>query len=328
MTRSQRRRKAKISVCVPAYRAEAFIGAAIESVLAQTFEDWELIVLDNNSPDRTGEIARSYQDSRVRVERNERTLPLAENWNAVAAMAEGEYLKILCADDTLHPECLAEQAAVLDHHEDVAIVAARRDFLGPEGEVVLQDRGLDGLVGNFDSAWVVERVVRSGINPIGWPAALLLRRRDFIDVGAFDTQWLYPIDLELWFRILSKGRFYGLDRSLASFRISPQSASSTLGNQGGQHRDVLRAVASDPTWSLAPSSLRRGLALSYLEEVKKFLLFTAVNSKSQTLRRLPSMVLRPRPASRRWSAPKVLRRPAAPSEEEGMAARYPGTGTG
>lgn len=294
MTRSQSSRRVKISVCVPAYCAQDYIGATIESVLAQTYQDWELIVLDNNSPDRTGEIARSYDDPRIRVEANANTLSLADNWNAVAAMAVGDYLKILGADDILHPDCLTEQASVLDRHSDVALVSARRDFLGPDGEVVLKGRGLDGLIGKREASSVVEAVVRSGINPIGWPAAMLMRRDDFVEVGAFDNRFLYPIDLEMWFRILSRGSFYGIGRSLASFRISPTSASSTVGNQGSQHREVLRAVAKDRNWKLRPSSLRIGLAWSYVETIKKFLLFEAVNSRWPALRRLPSAFLRPK----------------------------------
>ena len=293
MTRSGNDQQALVSVCVPAFSAEAFIGATIESVLAQTYQNWELIVLDNNSPDRTGDIARSYADPRIRVETNPATLDLPENWNAVSAMATGRYLKLLCADDILHPDCLAEQVAVLEHHDDVALVACRRDFIGPDGEVVLERRGLRGLVGQCDPASVVRQVVRSGINPIGWPGAMLLRRSIFVEVGAFDTRWLFPIDLELALRMLAHGSFRGLDQSLASFRISPGSASSTLSNQGKQHRQLLRMVAADPRWNIQPGELRRGQLFSHIESVKKFLLFAAINSRWPPMRKLPSLLLRP-----------------------------------
>ncbi|MGI9597749.1 MAG: glycosyltransferase family 2 protein [Acidimicrobiales bacterium] len=276
---------------MPAYRAETFIGATIESVLAQTYSHWELIVLDNNSPDRTGQIARSFDDPRIRVEQNRETLELADNWNAVAAMATAPYLKLLCADDVLHPDCLAEQVAVLERNPEVALVASRRDFIGSAGEVVLRDRGLSGLIGMQPSDAVVERVVRSGINPIGLPAALLLRRSVFVDVGAFDSRWLYPIDLELSLRMLRKGEFFGLSRSLASFRISPASASSTMKHEGNQHREMIRTVAGDPRWTIRRRSLLRGLSLSYVETVKKRMLFAAVNSRWRPVRRIPSLFL-------------------------------------
>lgn len=293
MTRVSKEGQTLVSVCVPAYRAEDFIGATIESVLAQTYEHWELIVLDNNSPDKTGEIARSYDDPRIRVVTNDETLELADNWNAVSGMATGDYLKLLCADDLLHPDCLAEQVAVLDEHQDVSVVASRRDFIGSHGDVVLRDLGLTGLLGRRAPKTVVKRVIKSGINPIGWPAAMLFRRSVFVNVGAFDGRWLYPIDLELAIRMLREGAFFGMARSLASFRISPTSASSTMKKHGTQHREMMRAVASDPRWSIGRLTLMRGLFLSHVETTKKFLLFNAVNSRWSPMRRLPSLFLQP-----------------------------------
>jgi glycosyltransferase involved in cell wall biosynthesis len=293
MTRVPKEAQRLVSVCVPAYQAEGFIGATIESVLTQTYTNWELIVLDNNSLDRTGEIARSYDDPRIQVVTNHETLDLADNWNAVSELATGEYLKLLCADDLLHPDCLAEQVAVLDEHEDVSVVASRRDFIGAHGEVVLRDRGLTGLLGRHAPDAVVKRVISSGINPIGWPAAMLFRRSVFVDVGAFDGRWLYPIDLELAIRMLREGAFYGTARSLASFRISPTSASSTMKKYGTQHREMMRTVAADPRWSIGRFTLLRGLVLSHIETTKKFLLFNAVNSRWSPMRQLPSLFLQP-----------------------------------
>lgn len=283
-----------VSVCIPAYRAESYLASTIDSVLAQTHTNWELIVLDNNSPDRTGEIARSYDDKRIRVERNTTTLEMGDNWNAVSELATAPYLKLLCADDLIHPECLARQAAVLDMDSDVSIVGARRHFIDDEGEVILHSRGLYGLLGKRSPEQVIDHVVRSGINPIGWPAALLFRRDVFVDVGMFDTEWSYPIDLELSLRMLRGGSFHGMEESLASFRISPNSASSVMSNVGAEHRQLLRSLAADPRWTVGRWALWQGLALSHVEVVKKKLLFGAVNSSWQPLRSLPAAVLQPR----------------------------------
>ncbi|GAA3438080.1 glycosyltransferase family 2 protein [Kutzneria kofuensis] len=70
-----------VSVCVPAYQAERFLGATMRSVLAQNFDNFELVVVDNASTDRTEVVAHSFDDCRIRVIRNSRVLPLAENWN-------------------------------------------------------------------------------------------------------------------------------------------------------------------------------------------------------------------------------------------------------
>lgn len=303
VSRPRPRNPPTVSVCVPAYRAEPFLAATIDSVLAQTWTDWELIVLDNNSADRTGEIARSYRDPRIQVTANLRTLDLPGNWNAVAGLATGRYLKVLCADDLLHPDCLSDQVAVLEARPDVSLVSSRRHFIAAGGQVVLRDQGLTGLLGHHPAEAVVQRVVRSGINPIGWPAAMLFRRADFEAAGAFDGRWLYPMDLELALRLLQRGSFVGLPASHASFRISPGSASSTMSHQGAQHRAMLRSLMAEHRWSIDRRWLRRGLALSYVESVRKALLFSAVNSRWRPVRRLPGLVLGSRSRSRAGIGP-------------------------
>ncbi|MFE3618330.1 glycosyltransferase family 2 protein, partial [Streptomyces anulatus] len=91
-----------LTVCVPAYDAERTLAVTLESVLAED-ADFELLVLDNASADRTGEIARSTGDPRVRVLRNESVLPIGANWDRVIRAASGELVKVVCADDILRP---------------------------------------------------------------------------------------------------------------------------------------------------------------------------------------------------------------------------------
>ncbi|MFA5190365.1 MAG: glycosyltransferase [Verrucomicrobiia bacterium] len=96
-----------VSVLIPAFNAEAHLAEAIESVLAQRFADWELVIVDDASADRTREIAQSYVDgNRIRYFRNERNLGKWPNHNHCAELARGKHLKFLHADDLLYPHCL------------------------------------------------------------------------------------------------------------------------------------------------------------------------------------------------------------------------------
>ncbi|MFA6564737.1 MAG: glycosyltransferase family A protein [Verrucomicrobiia bacterium] len=96
-----------VSVLIPVFNAEAHLAEAIESVLAQRFADWELIIVDDASTDRTGKIARSYADgNRIRYFRSEHNLGKWFNHNRCAELARGKYLKFLHADDLLYPHCL------------------------------------------------------------------------------------------------------------------------------------------------------------------------------------------------------------------------------
>ena len=105
-----------VSVLMTAYNRERYVGAAIESVLTQTFTDFELIVVDDLSSDRTAAIADGYagRDARVRVHRNARNLGDYGNRNHAASLARGRFLKYHDSDDVMYPHCLATIVPLLD----------------------------------------------------------------------------------------------------------------------------------------------------------------------------------------------------------------------
>jgi glycosyltransferase involved in cell wall biosynthesis len=172
-----------VSVCLPVYNGERFLAETIRSVLDQTYRDFELVVLDNASTDRSGAIARSFGDPRIRIERNRETLPQAENWNRIVELARGPLVKVVCADDLLHPRCLELQVAPMDADPGLAVVAARRHMIDEQSRVIVPRRGLKGLIGVHTGVEVARRVVRSGSNPIGESNNVLFRRDDFFTVG-------------------------------------------------------------------------------------------------------------------------------------------------
>src|SRR5574340_1112156 len=102
-----------ISVCLPTYNNEGFIARTLQSVLRQTCSDFEIIITDDNSSDRTLAVVQGFADPRVRVLRNEVNLGMGGNWNKALSGAQGKYAKLLCGDDILYPECLQRQVAVL-----------------------------------------------------------------------------------------------------------------------------------------------------------------------------------------------------------------------
>lgn len=119
-----------VSVVTPVYNGARYLRECMESVLAQTFNDWEYVLLDNASTDGTAEIAREYaqRDRRIRYVRNERTLPLLENWNRSMSLidARSQYCKVVHADDILFPECLSRMVALASANPSVVIVGAYR----------------------------------------------------------------------------------------------------------------------------------------------------------------------------------------------------------
>src|SRR2546425_7511126 len=113
----------QVSVAVPVYNGERYLREALDSLLAQTFGDFELIICDNASTDSTGEIARSYvaKDRRVRYVRNERNLGLAGNVRRAFQLSSGAYFRWHAADDLSGADSLARCVAVLDRHPAVVL---------------------------------------------------------------------------------------------------------------------------------------------------------------------------------------------------------------
>ena len=97
----------KLSVCIPVYNGEAYIGETIGRVLKQTYQDFELIVVDNASTDSTVRIVEAIQDKRIHLFVNERNVGMAGNWNRCLEKVDTEYIQILCADDIIGENCLS-----------------------------------------------------------------------------------------------------------------------------------------------------------------------------------------------------------------------------
>lgn len=117
-----------VSVVTPVYNDEQFLAECLESILAQAYTNWNCIVANNCSTDRSGDIARQYaaRDSRIRVHDNKEFLRAVPNYNNALRLIslEAKYCKIVFADDWIFPECLKEMVAVAEEHPSVGIVGA------------------------------------------------------------------------------------------------------------------------------------------------------------------------------------------------------------
>jgi len=215
-----------VSVCIPVYQGERFLAETIRSVLDQSFRDLELVILDNASTDTSGEIARSFGDPRIRVERNATTVSQADNWNRVVQLCRAPLVKLVCADDLLHPRCLELQVGPMEADPGLAVVASRRHMIDEQSRVIVPRRGLAGLIGVRTGMEVARRVVRNGANPVGEPGGVLFRREDFFTVGGWRADRTFVMDLDLWMRLLQYGEFLGLPETLAAFRIGLGSVSA------------------------------------------------------------------------------------------------------
>lgn len=267
-----------VSVCMPTYRGAAYVAAAVDSVLAQTFENFELIVIDDCSSDETAAVVGRYRDARLRFARNERTVGAQDNWNRCLRMARGRYFKLLPQDDLLAPECLARQVAVLeaDAREELALVFCARTIIDAGTRVLLR-RGPRRDGGHISARRLIRSCIRRGTNLIGEPGAVLARTALVRQIGGFDGRLPYVIDLDCWFRLLQHGNAHYLPETLASFRISRGSWSVALARrQGAEFREFIGRVASRPELGIATTDLRIGKMMASLNAALRMLVYRAL----------------------------------------------------
>jgi glycosyltransferase involved in cell wall biosynthesis len=263
-----------VSVCIPVYRGEQFLAETVRSVLDQTHRDFELVVLDNASPDTTGRIARSFDDRRVRVETNPTTVPQPENWRGAVRLCRAPLIKLLCADDLLHPRCLEYQVGPMEADPGLAVVAARRHMLDERSRVLVPRRGLTGLTGVRSSVEVARRVVRSGANPIGEPGGVLFRRDHYFAVGGWRPERRFAMDLDLWMRLLHCGEFLGLPETLAAFRVVRDSLSAENESAIYDHQKaVVTELAASPHLQVRGSDLAVGRLHAPLARLRRRALY-------------------------------------------------------
>lgn len=268
-----------VSVCIPAYRGAAHIGATLESVLAQTFRDFELIVVDDGSPDETAAVVGRYRDSRIRFAQNERNLGPQASWNKCLQMASGRYFKLLPQDDLLAPECLARQVDVLeaDVRQHLALVFCARSIVDGNNRAIMRRGYPRRCTGLIAARQIIRSCIRRGTNLIGEPGGVLLRTPLARQIGGFDARLPYVIDLDCWFRLLLHGNAYYLPEPLASFRVSAGSWSVAIGRrQGAEFRRFIARVASRPEFAVPAADRCIGMLMATLNAALRMLVYRAV----------------------------------------------------
>ncbi len=211
-----------VSVVIPTYNYARYLPEAVESVLAQDFRDFELLVADDASPDDTAEVMAEYvrRDPRVRFVRHEKNLGMVENWNWCLAQARGRYVKFLMGDDRLQaPHALGRMVEVLEQHPDVVLVATARLIINDTSQPI----DIWNPLGAADTqlpgpTWIRRHLATQvqHLNAIGEPSATLFRR-DAAGRG-FDPGLRQLVDLEMWLHLLQHGDLYYLAEPLCCFR--------------------------------------------------------------------------------------------------------------
>lgn len=215
-----------VSVCIPLYNGERYIKESLQSVLDQSYSSLEIIVSDHSSTDSSAEIVKSFDDPRIRFSTLSEAHTAADNWNASTANATGTYVKLLCQDDLIKPDCVKLQVEAMERNPSATFCFSPRDVISPRGRVLLKNRS------GFSGPEIINRVdflpllVRSGTNIFGEPCAVLINREAMTKAGPFAGSYL--IDLDMWNRLWSLGPAVFVDECISQFRIGNQTWTTKL----------------------------------------------------------------------------------------------------
>jgi glycosyltransferase involved in cell wall biosynthesis len=233
--------KPKVSICLPNYNLAPYLPEAIESVLRQSYTNFEFIIIDNCSTDNSRDIIQQYaeRDPRIRFSVNDHNVGMVNNLNLCLQHAKGDYIKYLLSDDILDsPIALEKMVAVLDADSDIALVATARNVIDDRSiirQVLSEYRTSSSYVGTD----IIQECLIDQKNKIGEPSVVLFRKKN---AGrGFDSRYRQMVDLEMWFHILEQGNFAYIDEPLCSFRSHPNQQT---------HVNISQRVVSDEAFKL------------------------------------------------------------------------------
>lgn len=230
----------KISVVLAAYNAAPELPATIDSVLAQTETDFELIVVDDGSADNTSAVLARYSDPRIRVIHQENQ-GLTRALVRGCAEARGMYIARHDTGDASRPERLEEQAALLDASDEVVLVSCWTEFVGPRDEHLYDERG-NGLANRPMS--ILDPSLPHGLRdgPTSHPS-VMFRRDAYERAGGYRAAFYYGQDWDLWYRLGAIGKFQMVPKKLYVARVTPTAISATArGTQGALAKLSERAM--------------------------------------------------------------------------------------
>jgi glycosyltransferase involved in cell wall biosynthesis len=262
----------KVSFVVPCYNYGKYLRECVESILCQTYGDFEVLVMDNSSSDNTPDVARSFRDRRLTYVRNETNLGHIRNFNKGVEMARGQYVWVISADDCLHKPCVLEKyVRVLDANPSAGFVFC--PVIKVENDV---EQGIHAWFshGTADAVFrgrdFLARMVDG--NHVGAPS-VMARTECYAKVGLFCPELPYTCDWHLWSLFALHYDVAYLAEPMVRFRF--HSSNVTLGFEGSRHgvqqkllvRWRIRAAALDAGHGAVARQFEDALVSVYVDHL-------------------------------------------------------------
>lgn len=230
-----------VSILMPVYKTAPYLREAVESILSQSFTDFELVVLNDCSPDDAEEILDTYTDPRIVRYKGEKNVGLSNILNVGIGMARGQYIARMDSDDLSLPDRLRIQVDYLESHPDIDLVSAGMKLFGAKEEIWMREQNPEKVK--------IEALFHSPI----LHASSMWRRVRFEDNGLRFRQEMVPSeDYDLWTRALVKGlKLANLRQVLYKYRIHPAQATTRTDLTAEKDRLVQQRFLQDTLPSLS-----------------------------------------------------------------------------
>ncbi len=221
----------KVTICVPVRNGERTIRRTLDSILAQDYPNFEVIVSDNCSNDDTASIVQEYAGQGVRYQFNPKLETWGEsNWNYVLSLAEGPFIALYHADDLYSPTIVSRQVEFLMKHHKASAVFTKTQkidkFDRPIRKGIIRLPKEHGDREEFDFTNLLNAVLKYG-NFLTVPT-LMVRRESLDKVGSFNLKFCSAADIDLWFRLSQLGFVGIIDEPLHKYRISEEQESAKI----------------------------------------------------------------------------------------------------
>lgn len=227
-----------VSVLIPCYNHSAFLRQCLDSVLAQTFQDWEVVLVDDVSPDDSFEIASSYSDPRIRVYRNESNLGTYGTQARCLELAEGEFVAVLNSDDYWMSTKLEKQVALLQAHSECPFAYCRGRLTDLKGK----ETSSDEQHGQMPVAEVQDLRPWLVIDNRILASSLMFRRGK----AGFDGSMKYSGDWKIVLQLCQLGPAAFVNEDLSVWRIHGENAHTDLIKHFGEVMRVREAILAKP----------------------------------------------------------------------------------
>lgn len=210
----------KVSVIVPSYNHEDFIGESITSILNQTFQDFEILILDDSSIDKSLEIANKFTDKRISVFVNDENIGSSATMNKLIQLAKGEYIALLNSDDVWEPNKLEKQVEFMENNRQYGAVFSNAKIIDEEGNEFTNKEHFYTSIFELSNRSRFEWLnYFFNIGNCLCHPSILIRRSVYEDIGLYNQLMSSLPDFEMWVRICLKYEIYVMSEKLVKFRI-------------------------------------------------------------------------------------------------------------